>query len=106
MVFAGVDYKTAKEQSEIIGKKVLIQRNGFEEIVDRYNQIELLSADKIRTLNKNQALFLSANRHPFIIEIQPYYENYIFSSMTKKTVYNQPENISKNIFKQLHIKGL
>lgn len=106
MIFAGADYKTAKEQSEIIGKKVLIQRNGFEEIVDRYNQIELLSADKIRTLNKNQVLFLSANRHPFIIEFQPYYESFIFSSMTKKQVFNQPENTSNNIFKQLHIKGI
>ena len=103
LIYSGADYETAQEQSKIIGKKVLVQRNKFEEVVDKYSQIELLSADKIRTLNDNQALFISGNKHPFIINIQPYYKNSTFSRMANNGAFLLPENNSQRISHQLYI---
>jgi type IV secretory pathway TraG/TraD family ATPase VirD4 len=84
LVFSGADYSTAKEMSDIIGKRRLVERNNFTDIEQRYQELTLLSPDKIRTLNINQCVFLSKNRHPIIIEITPFYEHFRFNNATKK----------------------
>jgi type IV secretory pathway TraG/TraD family ATPase VirD4 len=87
LVFAGADYSTAKEMSDIIGKRLLVQRNNFTDIEQRYQEMNLLSPDKIRTLNDNQCVFLSKNRHPLILQVTPFYENFRFNNATKKGAF-------------------
>ena len=84
LVFSGADYATAKEMSDIIGKRVIIARNHITDIEERYQEMNLLSPESIRTLNNNQCLFLSKNRHPQIINVTPFYAHSRFSRATKK----------------------
>ena len=84
LVLSGVDYKTAKEFSDTIGKTLIIERNRITDIEQRYQELNLISPDAIRTLEDNQAIFVSKNRHPQIIDITPYYKNWGFNRATKK----------------------
>jgi len=84
LVFAGADYATAKEMNDIIGKKRLIERNNFTDIEQKYQELDLLSAEKIRTLDDNECVFLSKNRHPMIIKTTPFYQHTPFLRATKK----------------------
>lgn len=84
LVFSGADYSTAKEMSDIIGKRLMVERNNFTDIEQRYQELNLLSPDKIRTLNDNQSVFLSKNRHPLILNITPFYEHFSFKNATRK----------------------
>ena len=96
LVLSGADYVTAKEISDIIGKKLLIQRNNFTEIEQQYHELTLLTPDQIRTLGSNQAVFLSKNRHPIIIDITPFYQNSLFKSAVSKKPYSIPENKARD----------
>ena len=96
LVLSGADYVTAKEISDIIGKKLLIERNHFTEIEQHYHELTLLTPDQIRTLDGNQAVFLSKNRHPLIMDITPFYQNGLFKSATSKKPYVIPENKARD----------
>jgi len=84
LVMAGVDYKTAKEFSDTIGKTLTIERNKFTDIEQRYQELNLLNPDQIRTMNDNQAVFVSKNRHPYLIDITPCYANSSFKRAMRK----------------------
>ena len=92
LVFAGADYSTAKEISDVIGKKLLVERNNLTDIQQHYQELTLLTANEIRTLQSNQAVLLSKNRHPLIVEIIPFYEHSTFKSFVKREFYIIPEN--------------
>jgi len=92
IIFAGADYQTAKEISDIIGKRLLIEKNNFTDIEARYQELNLLAPNKIRTLEDHQAVFLSKNHHPIIIDITPFYKHHGFKSATKRRAYNLPDN--------------
>jgi len=79
LVFAGVDTNTAKEISESIGKKQIIERNRYTEIEQRYHEMNLVNPDAIRTLEQNEVIFLSKNRYPYLLKNTPFYMNSIFS---------------------------
>ena len=103
LVLSGADYVTAKEISDIIGKKLLIQRNNFTEIEQQYHELTLLTPDQIRTLGSNQAVFLSKNRHPIIIDITPFYQNSLFKSAVSKKPYSIPENKARDNIRLIDI---
>ena len=91
LVFAGADHISAKEISDRIGEKVTLQRKEYDEIQDSYAKISLISADKIRTLNSGEALFLSANRDPFIVKVAPFYiSKSPYNKASKKAGYILP----------------
>lgn len=92
LVLSGADYVTAKEISDIIGKMLLIQRNNLTDIEKHYHELTLLTPDQIRTLSNNQAVFLSKNRHPIIVNITPYYDNNTYRSAVNNTPYVIPKN--------------
>ena len=92
LVFAGADYITAKEISDIIGKKLMIERNNFTDVEKHYHELTLLTPDQIRTLDGQQAVFLSKNRHPMVLNITPFYQHFSFKSAVKKKSYSIPEN--------------
>jgi len=59
----------------------MIGRNKQTEEPDRYQKIELLRPEEITRLNDNQAIFLSKNTHPQIIDFIPYYQNPLFKGI-------------------------
>lgn len=85
LVFKGGDLDTNTEYSKIMGKRVIIQRNNFTDIVDQYKELELLAPDQLRTMNDNQAVFISKNKHPTIIECVPFFNNRKYAGLTKRT---------------------
>lgn len=92
LILAGADYSTAKEISDIIGKRLLIERNHLSDIEKHYHELTLLTPDQIRTLGSQQAVFLSKNRHPILVDITPFYEHSAHKHAVKKSPYAIPEN--------------
>jgi type IV secretory pathway TraG/TraD family ATPase VirD4 len=103
IVFSGADYSTAKEISDIVGKRLLISRNELTDIEQRYQELHLLSPDKIRTLEAHQCVFLSKNRHPLIIETTPFYKHFRFHSATKKGACELPKRTNQENVKFVEI---
>ncbi len=104
LLYAGADFLSAHEQSQRLGQKVTLQRKKFEEIEETYAKIELMSADKIRTLQSNQFLFVSANYHPFVVTFKPFYQGGSpFKGLVKKGAYQQSVNQNNNRIYQLSL---
>ena len=103
MLYAGADYQTASEQSNILGKRRIIHRDNLIGGEEKYTEVDLLPPDKIRTLENNQVLFVSSNRHPVIFEFTPFYQNGKYKSMARKGAYQQPPNRHHNTFHQLRL---
>ena len=103
LVFAGADYATAKEISDIIGKKLMIERNNFTDVEKHYHELTLLTPDQIRTLSNQQAVFLSKNRHPILLNITPFYQNFIFKSAVNRKPYSIPENKTRDNIRLIEI---
>jgi type IV secretory pathway TraG/TraD family ATPase VirD4 len=104
LVFAGADLVSASEQSQRLGRKVTLQRKKFEEIEETYAQIELMSADRIRTLEQNQFLLVSANYHSFVVTFKPFYQSGSpFKNTVKQGAYNQVQNQSNKTVYQLSL---
>ena len=83
IVFAGADIATAKEISETIGKKEIVERNEFKDVVKTRRESNLLNPDQIRTLGDRQAVFLSKNRFAIIFDFVPYWSNPKYKRLTK-----------------------
>jgi len=83
LIFQGCDHGTANEYSAIMGQKTTAQRNHFDDVVTHYSQQSLLAPDEIRTMNDDQAVFISKNRHPVIINYLPFYQNGKYIRRTK-----------------------
>lgn len=82
VVFAGADNVTADEISKTIGKKEVIERNEFSEVVKSRRESNLLNPDQIRTLGDRQAVFLSKNHYPIILDFVPYWDNRKYKRVT------------------------
>jgi type IV secretory pathway TraG/TraD family ATPase VirD4 len=89
--------------SDIIGKKLLIERDNLTDIEQHYQELTLLSPDQIRTLKLSQAVFLSKNRHPLIVDVVPFYEHFSFKSFVKRKPYIIPENKNRDEVKLISI---
>lgn len=103
IIFSGADYNTAKEISDIIGKKLLVERNNLTDVEQHYQELTLLTPDQIRTLKLSQAVFLSKNRHPLIVDVVPFYEHFSFKSFVKRKPYEIPENKNRDEVKLIII---
>ncbi|MCW8932049.1 MAG: type IV secretory system conjugative DNA transfer family protein [Gammaproteobacteria bacterium] len=103
LVLSGADYKTAKEFSDMVGKTITIQRNNFTDIEQRFQELNLINPDGIRTLGDNQAIFVSKNRYPQLIDILPYYKNWTFKSASKKGMTSLKRRSIMHNFKILRL---
>lgn len=90
LVFSGADYSTGKEISDVIGKRIMVEKKSKFDTEEHYREMTLLSPDQIRTLKSNHAVFVSKNRHPIIIETVPFYEHSSFKSYVKRPAYQIP----------------
>ena len=82
LIYKGGDLDTTLEYAKIIGKRVIVQRNNFMDVVKQFSEMELLASDQLRTMADNQAMFISKNRHPIIIEYHNFFNNRKFSKLT------------------------
>jgi type IV secretory pathway TraG/TraD family ATPase VirD4 len=85
LFFSGTSQKTAQAIERMLGKVIrqeTYHTNTNEEITSR-NEFNLLNADEIRTLPDNQAIFLTGNKNPILLETLPYFKNPKFKNKPK-----------------------
>jgi len=82
LIYKGGDLDTTLEYAKIIGKRVIVQRNNFMDVVDQFTELELFASDQLRTMSDNQAMFISKNKHPIIIQYHNFFSNRKFSKLT------------------------
>jgi len=89
LTYSGSDSATTEFYSRIIGKVRYSQKTDLTDPIYRHTDINLMNSNDVRSINENQALFLSKNRPPVLLDITPYYQNKSFMRQSKKTPVNQ-----------------
>ncbi len=105
LIYKGGDLDTNTEYAKIIGKRVIVQRNNITDVVDQYSEADLFAADQLRTMADNQAIFISKNRNPMLLEFHNYFNNRKYSRLTQKasSVGFNEEDITLNFNSKLDI---
>ncbi len=92
LFLAGLDMETSKEVEQLLGTQTI-------ETVDPWTQEKqapypraLLLAQEIRTLKKNEAIFVHANELPIKLKISAYYENPRLKQRTEITAVQTPSS--------------
>ena len=79
--FSGCDDETCNKLENILGKVTIEERNQQGHIYK--TQKPLMSAQEIRMMNDNQALYLFSNKKPILMKIRPYFQSFLFNSYAK-----------------------
>jgi type IV secretory pathway TraG/TraD family ATPase VirD4 len=95
LIYKGGDLDTNQEFAQVIGKRVITQRENFTSVVQQYNEIDLLSSSQLRTLADNQAVYISKHHQPAIIETVNFFNNSRYARLAKK----QPAQCSEQSIK-------
>lgn len=104
LCYSGSDQETARFFEIACGKVVEVRRDKVEDITQQRHEYNLLPADAVRRLGDSQALLVSANKKPAIIETQGYFQNRKLSRIPKR--YGQaylPQTTSKQRIKRVPI---
>jgi type IV secretion system protein VirD4 len=91
LTYAGSDPETAQFFERVSGKVRERQREDLSKIVDQYREYSLINAGEVRTLTDTQALLVSTNRFPAIIETVPYFKNGQFTRAARYGEAAMPE---------------
>lgn len=75
LAYSGSDPQTALFFEGISGKVIETQKNAVHEFKEERHEYNLLNADAIRRIADSQAIMVSANKNPAILETVPYFEN-------------------------------
>lgn len=75
LAYSGSDQETAQFFEAVSGKVIETRRNTIEEIIEQRYEYNLLNADAIRRIGTSQAVLVSANQNPGIIETMPYFQH-------------------------------
>jgi type IV secretion system protein VirD4 len=84
LAYSGADPQTTQFLEGMSGRVIEHQKNRIEDTRTYRSEYNLLNADAIRTIEDRQALFVSANRYPAILNTLPYFENSRFSRLQKR----------------------
>lgn len=84
LIFKGGDLDTNLEYAQIIGKRVVSQRESFTSVVNHYNELDLLSPSQLRTLGENQAVFIAKHIPPTILDCVNFFNHSLYSRLAKK----------------------
>lgn len=84
LIFRGSDLDTNTEFSKVIGERTISQRENFTDIQTSYTHMPLLAPDQLRTMQSNQAVFISTYKQPTIITCMSYFEHGRYLRFTKK----------------------
>jgi type IV secretory pathway TraG/TraD family ATPase VirD4 len=82
LFFSGTSQATAQEIEKMLGKIIRNETYHTEKNEERTNRSEfnLLNADEIRTMPDNQAIFLTGNKRPIMLDVLPYFQNSKFKN--------------------------
>ena len=73
VAYAGSDQETAKFFEAVGGKVIESNQNRIGEITRQRLEFNLLNADAVRRIGDTEAILVSANRHPALIQTTPYF---------------------------------
>jgi type IV secretory pathway TraG/TraD family ATPase VirD4 len=85
LFFAGTNQRTAQAIEGMLGRVIrqeVYHTSRDEEITSR-SEYNLLNANEIRTLPENQAIFLTGNKSPILLDVLPYFRNSRFKRKHK-----------------------
>lgn len=90
--YAGCDDETCNKLENILGKITTEEKNSQGHIYK--TQKPLMSAQEIRMMSDNQALYLFSNKKPILMTIKPYFKHWIFKFYVDiKSVLQQDRNL-------------
>ena len=84
LAYAGSDQDTARFFEAIAGKVVDVRRDKIEDITQQRQEYNLLNADEVRRIGDTQAVLVSANRHPALLETTPYFAHRRYSKIPRR----------------------
>jgi type IV secretory pathway TraG/TraD family ATPase VirD4 len=84
LAYSGSDPETARFFQEVAGKVIEVSRNKLEEVKEQRQEYNLLNADAVRRIEDHQAVLVSANKNPAIIETLPYFQHGRYGKVPKR----------------------
>ena len=75
LAYSGSDPQTAQFFEGISGKVIETQKNAIHEHKEERHEYNLLNADAIRRIVDSQAIMVSANKNPAMLETVPFFAN-------------------------------
>lgn len=84
LCYSGSDQETARFFEAIAGKVIEVRRDKIEDITQQRHEYNLLPADAVRRLGDQQALLVSANKNPAIIETLGYFQSRKLARIPKR----------------------
>ena len=90
MALSGSDPDTAKFFEGIIGRVRERTRKTWDDHQQKYTEYNLLNANEIRTIGGNQALIVSSNRNPVLLNVLPHFGNLKLKGALRRGAYELP----------------
>lgn len=84
LAYSGSDQETARFFQDISGKVIETSRNRIEELNEQRHEYNLLNADAVRRIADNQAVLVSSNKNPAIIETTAYFQHGRYGRVPKR----------------------
>ena len=84
LAYSGSDQETAKYFQDVAGRVVEIQKNRFDETKEERHEYNLLNADAVRRIGDTEAIIISANKNPAILQTLPYFSHRRFARVPKR----------------------
>lgn len=84
LAYSGSDQETARFFEAISGKVIEVRRDKIEDVTQQRHEYNLLNADAIRRIGDSQALLVSANKNPAIIETTGYFQHRRYARIPKR----------------------
>lgn len=84
LAYAGSDQDTARFFEAVAGKVVETRRDKIEDETYQRHEFNLLNADEVRRITDSQAIMVSANQHPALLETLPYFAHRQYSKVPRR----------------------
>lgn len=83
LAYSGADPETAHFFQDIAGKVIEVRRDKLEDITQQRHEYNLLNADAVRRIADHQAVMVSSNKNPALLETEPYFQHRRFARIPK-----------------------
>lgn len=84
LAYAGSDQDTARFFEAVGGRVVETQREKIENETYQRHEFNLLNADEVRRISDTQAIMVSANQHPALLETIPYFMHRSYAKIPRR----------------------
>ena len=90
ITYSGSDPETVKLFEKLTGRVRERQKKELDDIIDTYKEYNLMNANEVRTIKKDQALLVSTNNNPVLLDSKGYYELRQYLRYTRKGAEPMP----------------